>query len=104
MKHLEADICVVGGGLSGLTAATQDAEKGAQVVVFRRSRPARLFDYPESGCQGVHGRAAVRLDHRAVREELTGVLEDDDPVAEQAPALLAEGDDDAGGLAVGRIG
>ncbi len=37
MKHLEADICVVGGGLSGLTAATQAAEKGAQVVVFEKS-------------------------------------------------------------------
>ena len=37
MKHLEADICVIGGGLSGLTAATQAAEKGAAVVVFEKS-------------------------------------------------------------------
>jgi len=37
MKHIECDICVVGGGLSGLTAATQAAERGAEVVVFEKS-------------------------------------------------------------------
>ena len=36
MKHLEADIVVVGGGMSGLTAATQAAEKGASVVLFEK--------------------------------------------------------------------
>jgi fumarate reductase flavoprotein subunit len=36
MKKLEADIVVVGGGLSGLTAATQAAEKGANVIVFEK--------------------------------------------------------------------
>ena len=37
MKQMEADIIVVGGGLSGLTAATQAAEKGAQVICFEKS-------------------------------------------------------------------
>lgn len=37
MKHLEADIVVVAAGLSGLTAATQAAEKGANVIVFEKS-------------------------------------------------------------------
>ena len=36
MKKLEADIVVVGGGMSGLTAATQAAEKGANVVLFEK--------------------------------------------------------------------
>ncbi len=37
MRTIECDICVVGGGLSGLTAATQAAERGAEVVVFEKS-------------------------------------------------------------------
>ena len=37
MKHMETDIVVVGGGMSGLTAATQAAEKGAGLVVFEKS-------------------------------------------------------------------
>ena len=43
MKTIEADVCVVGGGLSGLTAATQSAEilkqyfDDAKVVVFEKS-------------------------------------------------------------------
>ncbi len=36
MKKLEADIAVVGGGMSALTAATQAAEKGANVIVFEK--------------------------------------------------------------------
>lgn len=37
MKRLEADIIIVGGGLSGLTAATQAAEKGASVLCMDKS-------------------------------------------------------------------
>lgn len=37
MRQMEADIVVVAAGLSGLTAATQAAEKGASVVVFEKS-------------------------------------------------------------------
>ena len=36
MKHLEADLVVVGGGMSGLTAATAAAEKGASVIVLEK--------------------------------------------------------------------
>ena len=36
MRKMEADIVVVGGGMSGLTAATQAAEKGAKVIVFEK--------------------------------------------------------------------
>ncbi len=36
MKKMEADIVIVAGGMSGLTAATQAAEKGAKVVVFEK--------------------------------------------------------------------
>ena len=37
MKIIEADVIVVGGGLSGLTAATQAAEKGASVICLEKS-------------------------------------------------------------------
>jgi fumarate reductase flavoprotein subunit len=37
MIHLEADLVVVGGGMSGLTAATAAAEKGAFVIVLEKS-------------------------------------------------------------------
>lgn len=37
MKKLEADIVVVGGGLSGLTAATQAAELGYNVICLEKS-------------------------------------------------------------------
>ena len=36
MKHLEADLVVVGGGMSGLTAATAAAEKGMSVIVLEK--------------------------------------------------------------------
>ncbi|MBB4743527.1 hypothetical protein BJY16_006986 [Actinoplanes octamycinicus] len=49
-------------------------------------------------------RTAVRLDGRAVRQELAGVLENDDAVAEQAPALFAEGRHGLGGFAIDGIG
>jgi len=47
-----------------------------------------------SGREGVPGGAPVGLDHRAVGEDLTGVLEDDHAVAEEAPALLGKGRED----------
>ena len=53
---------------------------------------------------GAPGGSAVRGDGAAVGEQLTGVLEDDDAVAEQAPALLREAGDDPGGLPVGGFG
>ena len=37
MIHLEADLVVIGGGMSGLTAATSAAEKGASVIVLEKS-------------------------------------------------------------------
>ncbi len=37
MKRIEADLVVVGGGMSGLTAATAAAEKGLSVVVLEKS-------------------------------------------------------------------
>jgi hypothetical protein len=49
-------------------------------------------------------RTPVRLDRRTVRQEFSGVFEDDDTVAEQAPALFAEGRHGTGGLAVDSVG
>jgi hypothetical protein len=46
----------------------------------------------------------VRSDARPVGEQLAGVLENDDAVAEQAPALLREGRDDLGSVVVDRVG
>ena len=37
MIQLEADLVVIGGGMSGLTAATAAAEKGASVIVLEKS-------------------------------------------------------------------
>ena len=36
--NLDVDICVVGGGLAGLTAAREAAKKGASVVVLEGQR------------------------------------------------------------------
>ena len=49
-------------------------------------------------------RCAVRLDDGAVRQQRTGVVEDDHPVAQQGPPLLVVVDDHAGGVAVHRAG
>jgi hypothetical protein len=43
---------------------------------------------------------AVRVDHAPVREDLAGVVEDDDAVAEQVPALLRMTGDGERGVAV----
>jgi len=56
------------------------------------------------GDQRVACRAAVGGDGAAVGQQFAGVLEDDDAVAEQAPALLRETCDDPGGLAVDGFG
>jgi hypothetical protein len=56
------------------------------------------------GRKSVDGWTAVRFDHRSVGQDLARVVEDDDTVAEQAPALLTAGSDDAGGLSVDGIG
>ena len=51
-------------------------------------------------CRGDGHLTAMRLDHPAVGQQLAGVLEDHDAVAEQAPALLRVADQHAGGLPV----
>jgi len=45
----------------------------------------------------------VRRHDAAVRQQFSGVLEDDDAVAQQAPALLGVAGDDAGGVVVGGV-
>src|SRR5215467_14615617 len=45
----------------------------------------------------------MRAHAASIGEDLSGVFEDDHPVAEQAPALLREGCDDAGGVVVARV-
>lgn len=63
-------------------------------------------DYCESllGDEGMAGWAAVRGDAAPVGEYLAGVLETDNPVAEQTPALFREAGDDFGGVPVGGVG
>ncbi|GAA3243918.1 hypothetical protein GCM10010532_086480 [Dactylosporangium siamense] len=51
--------------------------------------------------QDMHGRAAVRFDHAAVGEKLSGVLEDDHSVAQEAPPLFGVRGRDPGGFVVG---
>jgi hypothetical protein len=46
----------------------------------------------------------VRCDHASVGKQFAGVLEADDTVAEEAPALLREGGDDAGRVTVHGVG
>ena len=48
MKHIEADVVLVGGGMSGLCAATQAQESlnatgGGSVVVFEKSGTCLLY-------------------------------------------------------------
>ncbi len=57
-----------------------------------------------SNYTSVHGGSAVRFDHGAVGQDLTGVLEDDDAVAEQAPSLLGVAGDDRRRGAVRLVG
>ena len=45
----------------------------------------------------------MRAHGASVGEDLSGVFEDDHSVAEQAPALLREGRDDACGIVVARV-
>jgi glycine dehydrogenase len=45
----------------------------------------------------------VRGDDLAVRQELTGVLEEDDAVAQQAPTLLRVVRHETGGFPVGGV-
>ena len=45
----------------------------------------------------------MRSDHNAVGKQLTGVVEQDDAVAEKAPALLGVGGDGVRGFAVSRL-
>jgi hypothetical protein len=45
----------------------------------------------------------VRVDHATVREELAGVIEHDDAVAEQVPALFRVTGDGKRGVAVGSV-
>ena len=54
-----------------------------------------------SGCDVVGG--AVRVDDAAVGQQLAGVLEEHDAVAQQAPALLRVAGDGVGGLPVGSL-
>lgn len=47
--------------------------------------------------------AALRRDDAPVREQIAGIIEADDAVAQQAPALLRVTRDDVRGVAVGRV-
>jgi fumarate reductase flavoprotein subunit len=38
MKHVEADVAVIGGGAAGMVAAVTAAERGARVVLFEKAR------------------------------------------------------------------
>ena len=71
-------------------SATTRARPNSSVVRRRCSR---------AGCPSGGGE-----DHAAVRQQLAGVLEQDDAVAQQAPALLRVAGDRVSGLAVGRVG
>ena len=76
------------------------------VPMMRVSRSGvRCLGEPRGSARGGENRVvwrarAMRVDAAAVRQQLTGVFEGDDAVAEKAPALLWERRDDAGGVAV----
>lgn len=77
-------------GLVSLTGGPGWVDGGYSVTLSGRS-----------GDEGVTGGAAVRCDAAAVGEQLAGVLEDDDTIAEQAPALLTEASEDSRGFPIG---
>src|SRR5215475_2173784 len=66
-------------------------------------RTRRVIARRVSGRAGVRSRPAMRAHGASVGEDLSGVFEDDHSVAEQAPALLREGRDDACGIVVARV-
>src|SRR5688572_12011052 len=74
------------------------------LVLVRWPSSGRRSGHGEGRAGDVRGRAAVRLDATAVRQQLTRVVEHDDAVAEKAPPLLGERGDDARGVVVGRFG
>src|SRR5690606_12908899 len=62
--------------------------------------PVISGDRPVRGGSGGPDGGAVRRDGGAAGQELTGVLEQDDAVAQQAPPLLGVAGQGAGGFAV----
>jgi hypothetical protein len=54
--------------------------------------PGNYADYADGAVEGREVSGPVRFDAGAVRKELPGVVEHDDAVAEQAPALLGVAD------------
>ena len=64
----------------------------------RRGRPGGCRRLSDQVCR------PVRRDGISVGEQLTGVLENDDAVAEQAPALLRMADDRPGRLTIRAAG
>src|SRR5581483_5163352 len=93
MKNLEADLCVIGAGSAGLTAASVAAQLGARVVLIERGEmggeclntgcvPSKALLAAAKAAQGLRnaGRfgvngAAPEVDFAAVRRHLRGVIE-----------------------------
>jgi hypothetical protein len=85
--------------------ATQDAQLGgcqARQVAVDREHRHDAASQPGTLCSSGHERSA-RGEDPAIRQQRPGVVEQDDPVAEQAPALLRMCDHDGGGIPVGGI-
>jgi pyruvate/2-oxoglutarate dehydrogenase complex dihydrolipoamide dehydrogenase (E3) component len=93
MQRLTPDICVIGGGTAGLTAATTAAAFGVQTVLVERHRTGgerlhaacvpskallaaakRAVDVRNGGAFGVHA-TEVRVDFTRVHAHVTAVVE-----------------------------
>ena len=69
MKHIEADIAIVGGGTAGLAAAVAAAQRGATVVVFEKASTAGGTGNMAMGPFAVESRLQRVKKHGLTREE-----------------------------------
>jgi len=70
MENLSADLCVVGGGMAGITAALEAAETGRTVVLIEKEaflggRVARMFHYFPKLCPPTCG---LEINFRRIRQ------------------------------------
>ena len=66
MGEVEADVAVVGGGLAGLSAAIELADRGYRVVVLE----ARRFGWGASGRNGGQALAGLACDQELIEAQL----------------------------------
>jgi fumarate reductase flavoprotein subunit len=76
MKQVEADVAIVGGGTSGLSAAAAAAEKGASVIVFEKAATTGGTGNMGMGIFGVETRLQREKKAKLTRDEVFNIFMD----------------------------